>query len=116
METSFVLRNTSNGVALAQRVKRAGDPLSRGIGLLARGSVAPDEGLWIDRCAAVHTLGMRAVLDLYFLDREGHVLGIVPNVRPQRFSVACRGARNVVELGAAGDERAVRIGDRLVLE
>ena len=116
MQKSFVLRNASNGAVIAQRVKRASDPFSRGVGLLTRAGVAPDEGLWIDRCGAVHTLGMRAVLDLFFLDCEGKVLEIVPNVRPQRLSVSCRGARNVVELGTDDSGRAVRIGDRLVLE
>lgn len=116
MANSFVLRNASNGALLAQRVKCARDPLSRGIGLLARAGIAADEGLWIERCTAVHTIGMRAILDLYFLDREGSVLRIERNVRPQRLSVGCRGARHVVELGAADTERQVRIGDRLVLE
>ncbi len=116
MAKSFILRNLSNGAVLAQRVKRASDPLSRGVGLLARAAVAADEGLWIDRCAAVHTLGMRAVLDLYFLDRGGSVLRIERAVPPHRLSVSCRGAKNVVELGARSGERAVRVGDRLVLE
>ncbi|MBC5799112.1 MAG: DUF192 domain-containing protein [Candidatus Eremiobacteraeota bacterium] len=116
MAKAFVLHNRTSGDVLASRVRRAADPLARGIGLLARARVAADEGVWIGGCSAVHTLGMRATIDLYFLDRDGCVMKIVPAVSPGRLSVSCRGAKNVVELGAAGDERPVRLGDRLALE
>jgi hypothetical protein len=112
-----VLRNATNGSIVAHDVGRASNPLTRGIGLLGRARVSPDEGLWIDRCGAVHTLGMRATLDLYFLDREQCVVRIVPGVRPNRLAVTCREAATVVELGAnLKGERAVALGDRLVLE
>jgi uncharacterized membrane protein (UPF0127 family) len=52
-----VLRNATNGRVLATKVKRATNPLTRGVGLLARARVEPDEGLWIDNCSAVHTMG-----------------------------------------------------------
>ena len=112
-----VLRNATNGKILATRVARAGNPWSRGLGLLPRASVASDEGLWIDRCAAVHTMGMRATLDLYFLDKEQRVLKIVSAVPPNRLAVTARSAVTVVELGAAPElGRDVLVGDRLVLE
>ncbi len=116
MPKTYLLRNASSGAAVATRVARARDPIARGIGLLMRSAVAPDEGLWIDGCSAVHTLGMRAALDLYFLDRNGRVLRIAPATPPHRLSIACRAARSVVELGATGDERPVHLGDVLVLE
>ncbi len=115
MKRSLTVHNVTSGALVAGDVLRASDPLSRGLGLLPRAAVGPDEGLWIDGCRAVHTLGMRATLDLYFLDRAGVVLKIVCGVPPQRLSVSCRAASAVVELGAASAERAVRVGDRLVL-
>jgi uncharacterized membrane protein (UPF0127 family) len=73
--------------------------------------------LWIDGCSAVHTLGMRATIDLYFLDRDRRVLKIAPGVPPNRLAVTCRRAVTVVELGAfAHAARAVAVGDRLALE
>lgn len=115
--TPAVLRNATTGAVVARSVGRASNPLMRGIGLLGRASVAPDEGLWIDGCSAVHTLGMRATLDLYFLDRDQQVVRIVPNVRPNRLAVTCRNAAMVVELGADSVEaRPIALGDRLVLE
>jgi len=111
---TFTLRNARSGQVLAT-VGRASDPFSRGIGLLPRKAVAPDEGLWIGGCGAVHTIGMRATIDVIFLDREDRVLKIAPAVAPNRLSVSCRRAVTVVELGA-GDTRDVAVGDRLTLE
>lgn len=90
--------------------------LSRLVGLLPKKYVAPDEGLWIDGCNAVHTLGMRATLDLYFLNSDGRVLKIACNVAPNRLAETCRAAKTVVELGTAPGGRDVIVGDRLVLE
>lgn len=112
-----VLRNATSGAVVAHSVGRATNPLTRGIGLLGRARLSPDEGLWIDGCSAVHTLGMRATLDLYFLDRDQRVVRIVAGVRPNRLAVTCRNAATVVELGAVAEEgRAIALGDRLVLE
>jgi len=111
---TFVLRNERSGAFLAT-VQRASDPLTRGIGLLRRKSVGAEEGLWIGGCGAVHTIGMRATIDLFFLDRENRVLKIAPAIAPNRLSVSCRRAVTVVELGAA-ETRDVAVGDRLTLE
>jgi len=114
---NFVLRNASNGKVIATRVALASTPWSRGVGLLPRASVAPDEGLWIDRCGAVHTIGMRATIDLLFLDKNNCVLRIASAVPPNRLAVTCRKAVAVVELGADPNAgRDVLVGDRLVME
>jgi len=112
-----VLRNATSGKVLATKVGRATNFVTRGVGLLPRAQVSPDEGLWIDRCSAVHTIGMRATLDLYFLDKDQRVLRIASSVRPYRLAVTCHNAVAVVELGAAPEQgREVLVGDRLVLE
>lgn len=110
-----VLRNERSGAILAPYMPRASNVLTRLIGLLTKRAVAPNEGLWIDGCNAVHTLGMRATLDLYFLDRDDRVLKIASDVRPNRLAETCRAAKTVVELGAAPGGRDVIVGDRLVL-
>jgi uncharacterized membrane protein (UPF0127 family) len=110
-----VLRNLTSGALVADNVARANNPLTRAIGLLGRGRLSPNEGLWIEGCSAVHTVGMRAVIDLYFLDRDQRVVRIVSGVRPYRLAIACRGAASVIELGAH-QGRAVAVGDHLALE
>ncbi len=114
---TFALRNAGNGSLLASTVARANNFIERGVGLLPRKAVAPNEGLWIGKCSAVHTVGMRAALDLFFLDREDRVLKIAIGIPPNQLAVSCRGAVSAVELGAAPDgARDVLVGDRLVLE
>jgi len=113
----MILRNTSNGNVLATEVARATNAWTRGVGLLGHKTVAACAGLWIDGCSAVHTIGMRATIDLYFLDAEQRVLRIASAVGPNRLAVTCRNAVTVVELGASGEEaRDVLVGDRLALE
>jgi uncharacterized membrane protein (UPF0127 family) len=111
------LRNATNGKVLATRVARASNFVTRGLGLLPRATVAPDEGMWIDGCSAVHTIGMRATIDLYFLDRDSRVLRIVSAIPPNRLAVSCRDAVSIVELGSGPDlGRDILVGDQLVLE
>jgi hypothetical protein len=52
------------------------------------------------------------------LDKQGTVLRIVPAAAPGRLLIACKGAKAVLELGAAPEspERGVAVGDRLAIE
>ncbi|GAC1567373.1 MAG: hypothetical protein NVS2B3_05180 [Vulcanimicrobiaceae bacterium] len=76
------LLNASNGSVLATDVDRATNAWTRGVGLLPRGHVGPHEGLWIGGCSAIHTIGMRATIDCYFLDADDRVLKIASAVTP----------------------------------
>ena len=112
-----MLRNLTTGNVVATRVDRARSFFDRSIGLLARAAVRPDEGLWIERCGAIHTVGMRATIDVIFLDGASRVVGLRPHVRPFHPALLCRGAKAVVELGDGALERVdVLIGDRLALD
>ncbi len=111
-----ILHNASTGKVLATRVDRATTFLQRMVGLLARSEVRPDEGLWIDRCSAIHTMGMRAVIDVIFLDRMRCIVEVRRGVAPFRPFVLCLRAASVIELGAGAlDQHDVLIGDRLEL-
>ncbi|HWO46592.1 MAG TPA: DUF192 domain-containing protein [Solirubrobacterales bacterium] len=70
----------------------------RGLSRLDRSEAGP--GLLIPRCSSVHTFGMRFCLDLYFLDREGRVVGVRRRVPPRRV-VWQRGAAAVLEIPSA---------------
>lgn len=95
-----LLRNANTGSVVATRVDRATNFFDRAIGLLNRHALRPDEGLWIEPCNAIHTIGMRAHLDVIFLDRGRHVLRTHRAVPPFRLALACRKAATVIELGA----------------
>lgn len=114
--TATRLRNLRSGDILAENVRKATSCWGRLTGLLLHAFVPPDDGLWFDRCSAIHTLGMRSKIDAIFLDREGQVIDVRYSVPRNRFVGHLR-ARAVVELGAAFSKtRQVRIGDRLALE
>lgn len=112
-----MLRNATTGQVIAERVAYAEGWWQRLAGFIPRRIVEPDEGLWFRDCWAIHTLGMRARLDVIFLGDGGRVLRTVRGVRRGRPAIACLGARDVVELGAGALEgRDVLVGDLLVLE
>lgn len=112
-----VLKNTTTGEIIADNVRYADSWWDRLAGLIPKGVVAPDEGMWFRDCWAIHTMCMRAHIDVIFLDDKGRVVRTDREVRLNRPVVACPGARNVVELGAGALEgRDVLVGDLLELE
>ncbi len=111
------LKNATTGEIIAANVHYADTWWERLAGFIPRGEVDPDEGLWFRDCWAIHTLCMRAHIDVIFLDGDGKVVRTRRCVPRQRPVISCIGARNVVELGAGALEvRHVLIGDRLILE
>ncbi len=73
----------------------------RARGLLLRPPLAPGEGLLLQGCAAIHTLGMRYPLDIAFLDADLLVCHCVSGLPPLRLA-ACREARHTLELPPGG--------------
>jgi len=58
------------GQVVVARCYRAGSALARLVGLLGTADLAPDEGLWLEPCASVHALGLRAAVGCAFLARS----------------------------------------------
>lgn len=111
-----LLRNSTTGTIVATRIDRLSGFLQRAVGLLARSRVQRDEGVWITRCRAIHTIGMRTSIDVIFVDRDGRVLRVDRDVKPNRLSLSCRQAKGVVELGGGAlSQIDVLPGDRLEL-
>lgn len=109
------LRNAASNETIAS-VVRAHGMFERTFGLLGSPSVPVRSGMWFERCAAVHTLGMRSAIDVIFLDADERVLRTVAEVAPNRLAVLCPKARITIELGPGTLERArVNVGDRLYL-
>lgn len=111
------LHNVTTGEVIAADVRYADTWWRRLTGLMSKSVVEPDEGLWFTDCWAIHTLLMRARIDVIFLDDDKRVMRTLARVRGNRPALACFGARNVVELGAGAlDGRDVLPGDRLELK
>jgi len=98
-----------------RRTARAATWFTRLRGLLGCRALGPDAALLIERCRAVHTVGMRFAIDLVFLDRAWLVTRVVQNVPPGRLMVG--GGWHAVRVleSEAGclDVAALRIGETL---
>ena len=107
------ISNLTRQTILASRVAVADHGAKRRKGLLGRDDLAPDEGLWIVPCEAVHTFGMRFHIDLVYLDRNHRVKKVRSDVPPLRMS-ACLTAHSVLELASGTIRRTqTRPGDKL---
>lgn len=61
-------------------------------------------------------MGMRAPIDIIFVDAANCVVRLCPDVRSWRWAIVCWKARSVIELGSGAlKEVDVMTGDRLVL-
>lgn len=112
-----ILKNATTGEVIAERVRYADSWWDRLAGFIPKNVVEPDEGLWFRDCWAIHTICMRAKIDVIFLDEQGCIVRTERQVPLNRPVVAWRGARSVVELGAGALEgRDLLVGDRLELQ
>jgi len=84
-----------NDILVPLEVRVADSFVTRLIGALAH-PPAVGEGLLLQPCASVHTIGMRVPIDVAFLGTNGEVLKLVPSLHPMRFA-SCEGARQVIE-------------------
>lgn len=103
-----------DGGCVVATVWRAGSAPERMRGLLGRPPLKTGEGMLIDRCGLVHTVGMAYALDLVFLDRDGRVRKTVAGLAPMRVAGSL-GASMTLELAAGGlAASGLRPGDRIV--
>jgi len=87
---------------------------SRLRGLLYRPPLRPGQGLWIESCNWIHTLGMGFPIDVLYLDQDGQVLRVALAMRPNRIGPLVRRASSVVELPVgAVEDSGTQVGDRL---
>ena len=71
---------------LLDSVMHTGSMWERMRGLLWRKPLHEREALIIDRCACVHTCGMKYPLDLAFIDRQSVIRKLVHDLRPWRLA------------------------------
>jgi len=74
---------------------------------------APGEGLWLPRCACIHTCGLHIAIDAVWCGPGDVIVRINRSVRPWRIAAA-KGAENVCEI-AAGGAIGLAPGDHLDL-
>jgi uncharacterized membrane protein (UPF0127 family) len=84
---------------------------------MGRRRLPEDGALLIMPCSSVQTFFMRFAIDVVFLDGDGRVVKVVPELRPYRVAFGGRGASSALELpaGVAAD-CGIAVGDRLAWE
>lgn len=106
--------NASKSTIIASNMKEARGFFSRLKGLLGKPILGDGEGLWMARCRAIHTFGMRFPIDVVFLDRDFIVKMAVKSVLPCRTVISCLSAKSVIELPEGTIVRAqLQIGDKI---
>jgi len=94
-QANSIALNATRGVALAGNLEVARSLMARTRGLLGRRELPPGSGMLIDSCPSVHTWFMSIPIDVVFLDRENHVVGLKRNLRPFRMAGAWRAVKTL---------------------
>ena len=111
------ITNQTRGTLLASDAREARTFISRLVGLLGKSSLRPGEALVIDPCTSVHTAFMRFTIDVLYVNRDGDVIKVVPQLKPFRMSAAGSMRCYVIELPSGiAAATGTTPGDRLQLE
>jgi len=109
----MVLANLTKQTVVSDRCHLADSIPKRMVGLLNRSALDTGEGLLLDHCYGVHTMGMRFAIDLLFLDKEYRVIRAVKALPPYRICFVHR-AVYVIELPVGTiDRSATEAGDQI---
>ena len=90
--------NLSKQTWLATKVRKADNFLTRLVGLLKRTHLGPEEALWLMPSKGIHTIGMKFPIDVVFLTRDNHVVGLMSGLPPYRVSAIHLRGYSVLEL------------------
>jgi uncharacterized protein len=92
--------NLTKQVLVASEVEKADSWRTRMKGLLGRSAqgLSHGQGLWIEPCQGVHTIGMSFPIDVAYLDATGRVIRLYFSLRPFRLAALKLRARSVLEL------------------
>ena len=103
------------GRAWVRKSARAATWFARLRGLLGCRALGPDAALLIERCGAVHTVGMRFAIDLVFLDRAWGVTRVMRNVPPGRLMIGggWRAVRVLESEAGCVDVAGLHVGEKV---
>jgi uncharacterized membrane protein (UPF0127 family) len=106
--------NRTRGTFLGVDIKRADRLAARMIGLYRHRNLSLGDGVWLVPCNGIQTVGMKATIDVVFLNRERRVVRVYENVRPGRVIFWVPRARSALEVpaGAVGSSET-RVGDTI---
>ena len=106
-----------NDIVLADEVRIADRFFQRLVGLLKDKALASNQGLLLNRCRQVHTIGMKFPIDVIFLSRDGEVLLIQNDMRSGMMSPTVKGAFWCLELmSGVANEQGLTLHDHVTFQ
>jgi uncharacterized membrane protein (UPF0127 family) len=110
------LHAVGTGRVIIPHLEVAGSLWAQTVGLMGRKEIAPDAGLLIPRCNAIHTAFVRFPIDVMFLDKDLTAVRLIPALSPWRIIGFVRGANSVVELPAGTlRQKQIVVGQQFAL-
>lgn len=112
----YRISNVTRQTVIAQQAEQARNFLSRLRGLMFRSQLPANGGLVIEPNSSVHTFWMRFPIDVIFVDKSDRVVGLVPDLRPNRPYAGARSATRTIELPVGTIAASqTQMGDQLEL-
>lgn len=106
------LVNAATNDVVVPRLEVANTYWTRLRGLQFRKSLAPDQGILMERCSSIHTFWMRFSIDVIMLGANGEVLEIRPSISPWRIVLPkAKQVKSILEVPA--HTCRCEVGDRL---
>ncbi len=94
------LVNQTKNTVLSEDVIIADNPFKRMRGLLGKKALCTGQSIILEPCNSVHTLFMRFVIDIIFVDKNYKVIKIIPQLTPNKITPLYWQSSRVVELPA----------------
>lgn len=106
--------NNNSLVLISDKVKIAESFFNKLFGLIFKKELSDSEGLLLENCNSIHTIGMNYRIDVAFLNKSNEVIAIFYSLKPFRFTPFIKNASKVLEL-KSGFIKSIplKVGDKL---
>ena len=112
-----IIINQRNGNIVSLQTRIANTWIKRLVGLLPEKKLTAGDGLWIQPCNSIHTIGMRFPIDVVFLDENHRIKKLGKSIKPYRFCSSLKGTKSVLELPVGSILSAgLQRGDKLLVQ
>jgi uncharacterized membrane protein (UPF0127 family) len=109
-----ILKNTTRNQIITPNLEVARGLIDRGMGLMGRKKLSPEEGLWLTRGNSIHTHFMYFAIDCIFVDENLQVQHLVEEKKPWGIIWPIWKACSVFELPAGTIRKfGIQKGDQL---
>lgn len=111
------VHNQTRQTQIANQARLADSFMSRLVGLLKTPSLEQGQGLVITSCQQIHMFFMKYALDVIFIDKNNHVVGLVEHIKPGHVSPFYWSASKAIEVPAGTIQLTqTALGDHITIQ